>query len=780
MFCTQCGKEIPDKSKFCGICGAKQEVIPVAAPPAFETEIPVEVPPVFAGGETEVSAPGWVSVDETKIPNPVEEKEPKKPMDVKKILTAVGAVVVVIAMILGGMAMFANKDSDNVYVCYSDGKYKLVTNVKKAETLNIASAKNDDVRYSSVKFSPDGKYIYFFTKNSNSGIGTLCRAEYAKLKENSNRNDKYIDTIASNVRSSSLVFTEKGELLYRNGDDTLYHYNGKEVDQIAKRVGSFYVDEKDRVVYSVHDDEGQTSLYGIKLKKPDEKTKLISNCGDIHLGEDFDNILYTKYHDDGTQDLYKVDFTGKEEKLGEDAMILTSGDKVYVTIGNGEKLSLYQFVNDPNAVAEAGMREPVEDDFHVTAYSYTVPTSENVNENELYTSCTNDLYWYGQLSRGSYSMEEALEASWGNATVQIHEATRNFINKHADSADSEGYIKVTPAVKADLQAINTAGGGEAHQWLGLCYERKESGTKFDYDAWYAANDQWYQVAAGVELREQLQSEENAVAVKNLCVFENGKLSVVANNVVSYNNEGNALYYNTVDMLSGNGVNIDEVYSAYDVRRTLDVDMAEQNYFVYFGDGSKGQITEDVLQAYEEAGEDSSASLHFTDNNVYLRNTDGYLAVASYKDGKIGNFEMISDEASNFSASEDMMIYAAGVYYSDGASYCDVYEYKNGKSTLLARDVLYDTIRMYEDGQMLVYTDYSYYSGYDLGMVSKKGDISLVADGVTSVTRVDKSLLLFISDDDLFSYDGKNKKMICSDVERFWTKESMSPEIAIYD
>lgn len=777
MFCNQCGTKLPDNSKFCGVCGAKQDPIPAVETPV-KPEVLVENPPVL-----DIPAPVWNDPVEVEQPAPKSDKLGfLKNLDLKKILIAAGALVVVIAMILGGIAMFANKDSENVFVCYSDGKYKLVTDTKKAETLSIASAKSDSVNYYSVQFSPDGKYIYFFTKNDY-GFGTLCRAEYAKLKDGSNKNDKYIENIASNVDSASLAFTEDGDALYINGDETMYCYDGKEVTQLAKRVSYFRVDEDDRVVYSVRDDEGQTSLYGLKLKKPEEKTKLASNYYEIHLGDDFDNILYTKQEEDGTQNLYKTNFEAKEEKLGENARIIYGDEKVYLTIGTGEKLSMYQFVNDPNAAAEANITEPLEENFYVPYYEYPMVSGSNEKESnypELYTSCTNSLYWYGERTYRCYSMESALDMGWGDNTVQIHEATRNFINQFAASADEDGYIKVTPEVKAGLQAINAANGGEDWQWLWLCYAKVESGTTFDYDAWSVAYDQWLEVSDRVYLRTELQNPENDVAVKNLCVFEDGKLSVVANNVVRTRMFGGALMYNTVDMLTGNRIPIEEIYSIYDVSNLLDVDMAEQNYFVNLNDDSEGQMTEAVLQAYEEVNEHGDATLQFTEANVYLHNQSGYLAEASYKNGEIGQFNMITDDAGNYAINNDMLIYAAGVYSSNGTTYCDVYEYKDGKSSMLAREVMYDAIRYYEDGQLVVYTDYSYGSGYEMGMVNKKGDLSLVADGVTSVNRADKNLMLFIADEDLYSYDGKNKKMICSDVERVWLKNQMLVEASIYD
>ena len=39
--------------------------------------------------------------------------------------------------------------------------------------------------------------------------------------------------------------------------------------------------------------------------------------------------------------------------------------------------------------------------------------------------------------------------------------------------------------------------------------------------------------------------------------------------------------------------------------------------------------------------------------------------------------------------------------------------------------------------------------------------------------------LYISDGDLYMYDGKDKKMVCSDVDMFWAKEQLTAEASIY-
>ena len=89
------------------------------------------------------------------------------------------------------------------------------------------------------------------------------------------------------------------------------------------------------------------------------------------------------------------------------------------------------------------------------------------------------------------------------------------------------------------------------------------------------------------------------------------------------------------------------------------------------------------------------------------------------------------------------------------------------------------MNLYEDGQLLTYTDYSRNSGYELSMVNKKGEMTLMSDDISQFRRVDKTLLLYISDGDLYMYDGKDKKMVCSDVDMFWVKEQMEVTASIY-
>ena len=82
------------------------------------------------------------------------------------------------------------------------------------------------------------------------------------------------------------------------------------------------------------------------------------------------------------------------------------------------------------------------------------------------------------------------------------------------------------------------------------------------------------------------------------------------------------------------------------------------------------------------------------------------------------------------------------------------------------------INLYGDGVMLAYTGYRSGSGYELTMINAKGETTLIGDNVTQYIRADKSTLLYISDGDLYSYNGKEKKMVRSNVDWLWSKNSM--------
>ncbi len=103
MFCTSCGKQIPDESLFCEYCGARQEGVSPPTPPA---QAPVQ-PPVQSPGQGSpvqtVSLGQSVPIAAAPVGGTA-----KKPMDPKAkaaliVIAAVAAVVVGAKLILGAM-----------------------------------------------------------------------------------------------------------------------------------------------------------------------------------------------------------------------------------------------------------------------------------------------------------------------------------------------------------------------------------------------------------------------------------------------------------------------------------------------------------------------------------------------------------------------------------------------------------------------------------------------------------------------------------------------------
>ena len=765
MFCPNCGGKLPDGSKFCSMCGEKlvDAVAEVMEEPAVdvvsEPTVPVAVP-----------APEFV--------------QPKKKVNSKMIIGIAVAVVVVIAAIFGMKALFSGAGSDNAYAYVSDGKYELITNLKKDKTIEIASTKSDSPDGNLLAFSPDGKYLYYYTKyDSDNETGTLCRAEFGKLKEKTSKNDKYIEIIDTDVKIS-FRFLDDGSVTYQNDDNTLYYFNGEDPVQIAKEVSDYYTSESGKIVYETGNYSDGYTLYGVALNDVDNKIKLASNIEDVYSASDFDNIFYTKYEDDGNQTLYVVGFEKDAEKLVENVIgFNTIGDTEYFTAENGAKLNLYDFVEDPYAESDEDRPAPDPDNFSIPEYSYEMVYGDDLNESdfdELYTSCTEALYWFGESTWRADSMIESLPLNWGDESdepVAIRTATQQFIDEFADSANEDGYILVTDEVKAALKNINAAAKEEDWKWLWLCCKKYQSGTTIDQEKYDEVYNEWYAENERVKLRKELQDEENAFDIFTLYYCGNGKVNTVSDTVIDGEIFNGGVLYNTADMITEK-VKIDELYSVYDVEDLFDFEYAAENY-VLLEDGSTCRMSAGAAETFAEADDDSSAWLYFNGKEVFMCEEDGTMSVATISGGVVGDFSIVSDDAEILSTVDDTLYYASGMYENNDNAYYDLYSYEKGTSTCLAKDILRgDLFKLYDDGVILAYTGHRSNSGFELTMFDGKGESTLIADDVTRYIRVDKSTLLYISDGDLYVYDGKEKNMVRTDVDDVWSQNFMKPELSI--
>lgn len=715
----------------------------------------------------------------------------KKPVNKKLIgiiAAAAAAVVVIVGCIIGFGAMFSGSAGGDAYAYISNGKYNLFTNLNSKDgTIEISSTKSTSTSLDMLQFSPDGKYVYFLTKyDSYSGTGTLCRAECGRLRPNSTKNEEFIDVIATNVYSCE--FLDNGSLLYRNGENTLYFYDGNEPAQISKNVGAFVTDDSGRIVYSTGDyDDNGYMIYGAKLDDIDNKTKLATGANIVD-SSDFDHILYTKTEEDGSLTLYSTGFETEAEKLAEKVNILAFGDgTMYFTTENDEKLSLYDYVDDKYADSDAKITEPTYEEFSTPRYNYDMVYGSDLNEDdfdELYTSCTKNLYWYGESTWWAYSMEDSLDMDWGENTDRIHSATRRFIDRFADKADENGMILVTPEVRAALMDIQKCGEDPEQEWkwMWLCYYKYQSGTNTDYDAYNAAYDKWREAYNRNSTREMLKNPENARSVYTLYCYKDGAVTEVCGNMLGnypynyYNNSG-AVIYNTVDMIDGS-VPIDELYSVWDVTALFNIDYAAENY-IALPDGTTCCMSAAAADTYSEAYNNSGATLYFGKAEVYLSESNGALSVAEISGGAVGAFSLVTDDAKVAAVNDGVLYYTSGSYSNGGMTYCDLYSYAGGTSTRIARDILASTVVRYSDKTLIVDTGFRSGYGYEVTMIKPNGDVELIADNVTQIIRLDENRLLYISDGDLYYCSGKEKRMVRSDVDAVWSRNQTEPELHLY-
>lgn len=788
MFCPKCGTEIPDGSKFCGACGERltepaEQITPPETPAEPETVAEAASESGNTPPETVNTAASVPQGDQTAKADTaaLNIDELKKKFSKKRIITIAVAVVAVIAVIFGVKALFSLFGGDEAYVYVSDGSYGLLTDLSGENAIEIASTRSDYAYASFVEFSPDGKYVYYITRyDSSLNTGSLNRAEIGRLGENASRNERYIETIATNVRPG-IYFLDDGSFCYLNGDSAMYYYtDGEEPIRLARDVSYVSVLEDGRFVYIVQDGEsGEYSLYGADVSDPSNAIRLGANIATASDIVDNENVFYTRLEDDGTYSLYIAGFEREAEKLGNNASVVAfDEDTVYYTIASGTTVSLYDFVDDAHAEADEGITEPDVDDFSVPRYYYEMVYGEDLVEedfDELYTSCTHDLYWYGQSTWGSYSMEEAVDMDWGDNTEAIQTATQAFIDRFGDTADEDGYILVTDEVKAALQEIQKYAEVPENewQWMWLCYNKYESGTTTDYDAYNAAYEEWAGARNRIELREELLDSANDFEVLTLYRYENGKTTVVSENVLDVLICSSGVLFNTTELVTDT-VSIDSIYSVSDVEELFEVRRDAENYVLFASNGEVRRMSMTAAETYADEYDENYAQLYMGDDRIFL-SSGNELYVAEADGDTIGGFTLLSEDASPLDADGNTMYYAEAMYDNNGFTYGDLYSYSGGESERIAVDIMINGINRYEDGVLLAFTGYRDGYGYELTMIDADGETALVSEDVTQYVRVDGSTVLYLSDGDLYCYDDGDKTMLHADVDLFWCLNAMEAE-----
>ena len=379
MFCHNCGKELPDDTKFCLWCGTA-----VARPVSGEPEAKDPQEPAGESPLSPPAAPAAESAVRDAEPQPVVPVPAAAPVQtapaaadgnppVKRrgkaglvvlgvfaliAVLAVVALVKIIPGLLGGnKTAYAYRTEDGELMYLSDLK-------EKTKALEIS----DEAGYGNVVFSPDGKRVYF-----TDGESTLYTITAAELKKGGEP-----ERIARDASLSSDWMLRDGRLLYvqtKNGESQLNLYDKGESTRLLREYNySGELSEDQKFIYYVENDESDytCSLYRMAIAKDAEEERLLKGASTIFSAYDDEVLVYgVRPSEDGVYEDYdygKNDLTvysckpgGSAEKLVEDVDLVfdvnTDGGKVsfYYYITDVEEHTLYEFVTDDMADEDAAV-----------------------------------------------------------------------------------------------------------------------------------------------------------------------------------------------------------------------------------------------------------------------------------------------------------------------------------------------------------------------------------------------------------------------------------------
>lgn len=799
MFCTNCGSPLPEGYAFCPKCGAKVEqasaqpqagqpetVTPQAEQPVKDHTEPTDAPADAAQADdarqtppqTEqqnVSAAASAAQPAAVQPGAAVGTMPRNRIGIW-VAVAVAAVVVLVLAGVGVARLLAGNAGKNQVVYLADGSYELMKNLNK-DPLEFATMREGDPNWVTVKFTQDGKYLYYFSKlDTDTSSGTLCRAELSKVRDRDDNSDASV-IVDSNVRCYQFIVLSDGSVLYMDNDDNLKYFHDGQSVRIARDVNSVYdgrniSEDETRVSFLVDskDPDKDDTLYTVALSDPENPVKLAEDVNYLVDGTHANRIVYTTYDSDSeVRSLYQVDYTGNAQQIATNVEWFGQQEnELLYTASDGSKVNLYQYVDDPKASQDAGLSEPKSDQFVVPYYRYySVYEDDDTSEYlGLYTSCSRHLR---RLRNGWDSMEDVSKSTGDYYSAATKEAVKAFVDKYSQSEDEDGFIEVTDEVRSALQTINaTFEDSTGNEWLELCFGKKQDGTTVDYEAYQAALETYNEAKDRIELREELQDPENQPDELTLYGFDmnSGTASALQEKLFSWSTVGYSMIgVGTVDKITGT-IPLEEVETAGALKDRL-WELVDQ---VPVYDEKNGNL------ALTISGDEISdiSWLFVSGNSALALNKDMELLSAPVQNGVAGDFTLLADDARvDYQDESGNVFYYTNLYDNseDDTTYGDCYIFNNGKSTRILQDTQVYSVSQYDDGTILAQT-YRYDSReektlYEVNIIDSKGQSTLLDNRISQMFYLGKNKYLYLSDGDIYLYNGKEKERLAEDVDFMW-------------
>lgn len=142
-------------------------------------------------------------------------------------------------------------------------------------------------------------------------------------------------------------------------------------------------------------------------------------------------------------------------------------------------------------------------------------------------------------------------------------------------------------------------------------------------------------------------------------------------------------------------------------------------------------------------------------------------------GVISQYSILAEDGQYFCESGGEQYYLKNSFEKDGSTYADLYRYSENGSKCVLENVIASDIVVYEDCVILASTNRSSdYLSFDLVMRTEEGERLIVAENVKMSVRVDEDTLLYISGEDLYCFDGQERRLIAQDIHSINSSESV--------
>lgn len=717
-----------------------------SAPQAEGPQEPAPGLPVSAPVSTPVSSPIPAYVPPAEDPG-VGQGPVKRRGKAGLVVLGGGAVVLILVVVLlvklisglaggGKKAVYAYLNDDGELMYLADLK-------EKTEALELT----DEADYSSdVRFSPDGKTVYFTDSES-----TLYRITVAELKKGSKP-----ERISRSVGSFSVLKDGKvAYTQYDSGENRLSIYEKGDSYRLARGYYYYRISEDQKSIYYTERDESDNTvaLYKMTISKDAKEERLLK--GAHYIYSDFEDSVL----------VYGVD----DRLMGGSSPSSSSSSQntitVYSCTPGGDKTKL---VSDVSAVSDVTV------DGSKVSFYYFVADAE---ERTLYDFVTDSK---ASEDARTLSGDRPRNPSWYDYAPADYNVVNDTTVEYADGNGNWHSLNVSSLLTVDNPTayevyMNT---WTVEEMAREDAQRRYDADRADYDARIGA---WNEAQNRDSLREDLKNtpyNQNSLSLYHYTGSDKSDPIATGIKVGGWTGSGSdgVFLYHKVDLESGKVANIEDLNYPSDLFQKLQSGGDDEDWYQNVG-GKESVIDdlEDITNIYEV--------YVLNGKEVVLDVYDGYdnslLAFSLGKESLTLTSTIIDDDFSGpypgKSSGKDVLYLFTDVGNERNGTVGDFCIYKDGKLETIAKEI-YGVIVLDESGTTYAVTDVDSRGNGELSLM-KNGTATAISDEINGGEPVflDGTQFLYLSDGDLMLWNGKESRRIARDVEYVWasTQESYS-------